>query len=133
MPSIFEKMFGKSVKEIREKNIARQESISRVRKLKEAKEKGTHPADVDKEAKKLSEELEVSYEDAAEYVKDEKKSAARKESFQKVVGLLGQIGQRAKEDTARRYHQPVAMPVMKKFPDIVPKKRILNRQYMKKR
>lgn len=115
MAGIFEKMFGKGIipggitskiKEIREKNISRREAVGRVKKLKELKEKKMTPTELDRDAKRISKELGVSYEDALEYIKDERKNAARKESLRKAAGFLGDVGQRARADTQRRYHQP---------------------------
>lgn len=99
-------MFGKSVKEIREGNIERRERIARVKQKK--KEKAAGQAPIDAEAKKVQEELGVSYEDALEYVKDERKSAKRKETFRGAVNFMSQVGQLAREDTARRYGAPKA-------------------------
>lgn len=90
------------IKSIRERNIARRESIARVKEAKKLKDSSTHPDQLDAEALKIQNEYNVSYQDALEYVKSERKTAARKESLQRMAGTLREVGQQAREQSARR-------------------------------
>lgn len=92
------------VKEIREANIERRERISRVKRAAKEKETGMSKKELDAEAVSVSKELGVSYEDAFEYVKSERKSAARKKTLQKVAGTLSDVGAKAREQTKRTMH-----------------------------
>lgn len=103
-PGVFGKLVGK-VKEIRESNIERRERIARVRRAAKEKEHGMTKKELDAEAVRVSKELGVSYEDAFEYVKSERKSAARKKTLQKVAGTLSEVGARAREQTKRTMHK----------------------------
>ncbi len=99
---MFESITGK-IKEIREGNINRRESIARVKAAIKAQKSGSSVESMDNEAVIFSKKYNVSYNDAIEYLKSEKKAAQRKESLKGIASLMSEVGQNAKKDTARRY------------------------------
>lgn len=96
------KSIANKVTEIRNANIERREAINRVKDAMRNKGADGKSVTVDDEAKKLSDELGVSYSDALEYVKSERKSKARREGLMKLGNSLHEIGEAAKEDNRRR-------------------------------
>lgn len=114
---LLEKMFGKDgvgkqiravggkIKAFRQANLDRREKVANVKRKIQQAERGTAPAQINKEAIDIATKHGVPYADALEYIKSEKKSASRKESLRKIAGILHNIGEAAKQSNEARAKQ----------------------------
>ena len=88
----------RKIEAFRQKNIARDEAIARVRTAV----KGDVSINIDEEAKTLSEKYELKYEDCLEYVKAERKAKSRRESLAKLKEGLAEMGDNARRMSRER-------------------------------
>ena len=88
----------RKIEAFRQKNIARDEAIARVRTAVQ----GNVSINIDDEAKTLSEKHGLKYEDCLEYVKAERKSKSRRESLAKLKEGLAEMGDNARRMSRER-------------------------------
>ena len=88
----------RKIEAFRQKNIARDKAIARVRTAVQ----GDVSVNIDEEAKALSEKYELKYEDCLEYVKAERKAKSRRESLAKLKEGLAEMGDNARRMSRER-------------------------------